>query len=389
MKIEKQLPNRHLRNKKSALQLLTGVTFVLLLPQAYSAEFTTKATITAGVEYDSNPAMTNGQKNPVLIYSLNPDLLLDVKEESNQWYLDASLMDQRYSNEKVLVNRDDPKLVAGFNHTYESGLIGIKASYWEASSVLDQLTTTGILSQVNNTERNQLLAVNWQQTINSRWSALTNAAYHSTRYSIASPFSLSGYEFDEIGSKLTYANNDQLDTYAQLGYAFLNPDLNFESTNKVNLMVGTDYKINENLKLNASAGIYNLSGRQTDTSWEGDVSAIYTGEHIHYSAGLNRGIAPTGLGGFQKSNALKLGLAYNRTEYDRFEADYAVTRYIKDASIIGLDKVDYQQVSAFYERDLSIHWKARISATYRILESTARSNGSLIGATLSYDTLSF
>jgi len=388
VKIKNILPVRHLKNK-SKLKILTGLSFALLLPQAHSDEFTTKATLTGGIEYNSNPAMTNAQKNPVWIYSFVPNLFLEDKNEINDWYLDGSLSVQRHSDQKVLVDRNDPSLAVGWNHTYESGLFGIKASYMESSSYLAQITSTGEFSQINNTQKDQILAAKWQQTINSKWSVLTNASYRDTTYSEFMPNSLVNYNYEDVDPKLIYSNNEKLDTFVQVGYAHMDPSANLASTDKTRLMLGADYKVNENLKLNASAGVYNLSGRESDTDWEGGVLVDYTAERIHYNAGLSKGVAPSGLGGFQTSDSFKLGLVYDRTEFDRFGANYSYDRYIKNTSIFGLDGVDYQQASAFYERDLSNHWKARLTASYRRLDATSSSNGNLIGATLSYDTLSF
>ncbi len=389
VKISKHLLLLSRKHDKSALQLLVGVSFVLLLPQANAAEVTKKIIVEAGVGYDSNPDLTVAQKEPVWIYTLVPQFVLGVNDEVNRWYLDVAVAVQRHSNERVLINREDPKLTAGWDRTYESGMYGIKADYSERSSRVDELRTIGVFSRTDNTEKTRGLGANWMHTFNPRWSVSTDAAYHDITYS--SPVStLGNYNIGEIASKLTYANSEKLNTHVQLGYAKLNPDKGFQSTDMVRLMLGADYKVNESFNLGAHAGVYDLSGRQSDSDWEAGVNAEYTTERMDYRAELGRAISASGFGGFQKTDYLTLGWVFTISEFDKVAADYSLNKYKKDTSV-DLSKLDYQQVGASYERILSSHWKTRFSVAHRQLtdssDSDAQSN--VIGATLIFDTLNF
>ncbi len=389
MKIKKQLPIRHPRYNKTVLHLLSGLTCILLLPQANAAEVTKRAMLTTGLIYDSNPAVSSIQKNPAWIFSLIPYFRVDVTSEVNQWFLDGSFDIERPSNQTVLINREDPTLNAGWNHTYETGSFGINANFTQGTTLNSQLTTTGQFTQNNNTQTTRELAANWQQTINSKWSALTNAVYDNVSFSISTPGGLASYKFGDIGSKLIYTNSEKLDTYVQLGYAQINPNDTFESTDKVRLGGGADYNVNENLTLGANAEIYDLSGRQSYTSWDGGINAKYTLQRVSYSSALVRQIKVSPNGGFQKTDGLILGWAYARSELDQFGADYSFNKYIRDATI-GLDGLDYQQLGAFYERSLSNHWKTRLSTTFRKIDSLGKSgNSEAVGVSLVYDTLKF
>lgn len=389
MKIKNQLPIRHPKYNKSLLQLLSGFTCILLLPQVNAAEVTERATLTGGLIYDSNPAVSSTQKNPAWIFSLIPDFRVDGTSEVNQWFVDGSFDIERPSNQTVLINREDPRLSAGWNHTYETGLFGINANFMQGTTLNSQLISTGQFTQNNNTQTTRELAANWQQTINSKWSALTNAVYDDVGFSISTPGGLESYRFGDIGAKVTYQNNEKLDTYAQLGYAQINPNVTFESTDKVRLGGGADYNVNENLTLGANAEIYNLSGRQSDTSWDGGINAKYTLQRASYSAGLVRQVKVSPYGGFQKNDGLILGWAYTRSEIDQFGADYSFNKYIKDATL-GLDGLDYQQLGAFYERSITNHLKTRLSATFKKIDSLGKTgNSEAVGVTLVFDTLNF
>lgn len=379
---------KHKKNEKSKINLLLASLFGLLVQQAHAAEVNTKVIVTSGIEYSSNPALSGFQKDPVWIYTVAPNLLFDVKSDANLWYFDGLLTVQRHSNENVLINREDPRLLAGWTHNYESGIFGVTASYAESSTLLNQLISSGTFTQTNNTQTTKQLASNWQHTINDRWSALTNVAYTDYRYS-AQQATLLNYAVGEVKSKLTYENNEKLKTSIQAGYAQLNPDGIVKSTDNVNLAVGADYKINEYFDVGGEAGIYNLSGRQSETDWLGGMFVGYTVERMKYSFALNRGIDTSGIGGFQVSDALKLGWVYDRTEKDRLGVNYNFNRYEKDVTI-GLDKVDYQEISGYFQRDLSSHWQARVNTIYRKLDSiVTNANETVVGFTIIYDQYGF
>jgi hypothetical protein len=383
-----QVVIKYKKIEKSTISLLLASMFGLFLQPAHAADVNTKVIVTGGLEYSSNPALSGFQKDPVWIYTLAPNLLFDVKSDANLWYLDALLTVQRHSNENVLIDREDPRLLAGWTHNYVSGILGVTASYAENSSLMNQLISSGAFTQTDNTQKTKQLAANWQHTINSRWSALTNAAYTDYSYSVQQA-TLLDYTVSEVKSKLTYENNEKLKTSIQAGYAQLNPDGSVKSTDNANLIVGADYKINEYFDVGGLAGVYNLSGRQSETDWLAGIHAGYAVERMKYSFMLNRAIDTSGIGGFQIADTLKLGWVYDRTEKDRFGADYSLNKYRKDVTV-GLDNVDYQEVGAYFQHDLTSHWQARVTAAYRKLDSiVTNANGTLVGFTITYDQYGF
>jgi hypothetical protein len=216
---------------------------------------------------------------------------------------------------------------------------------------------------------------------------LTEGAYSDVTFS--NPVSLGDYTLGEIQSKLTYANSEKLNTHVLLGYAQLSPDKTFNDTDLARLAVGADYQVSEALTLSSRAGIYNLSGRQSDTDWEAGIKAGYNIERMSYVAELNRELGATGRGGFQKVDSLKLGWLFDITEIDRLGADYTLYKSKEDKEV-DLDKLDYRQINAFYERNLSSHWLGRVTAAFKELDSSGSyRNGNVIGVSLTYDTLSF
>lgn len=387
MKINRQSLTMSQNGSMPALQLLTGVALAMLLPCANAVEVTKKATIATGVEYESNPALAETDKNNVWTYTLAPQFQLDVNDEVNRWYLDGALLIQRHSNEKVLFDREDPKLAIGWDRTYESGMFGVKAEYQESSARVTELTTTGVVSNADNTERNRAFSARWQHAISAKWAVLTEGIYNDATFSL--PGSLDSHTLAEFRSQLSYANSENLDTFAQIGYSKLNPDKLYKNTDLARFMLGANYHVSERLSISPYAGIYNLSGRQSDTDWEAGIKADYTAERVSYSAGLGRDIVPSGVANFREVDSFTLGWQFNLSDRDQIGADFSLGKHKKDASI-DESRLDYQQVGAFFERNLSDHWKTRLSAARKDLDTPdIDAKSYVIGVTLVYDTLSF
>lgn len=391
MKISSYLPIQYQNYNQGVLQLLVGVTFVFLSSHLYAAEVIREIIIGTAVDYDSNPDMVKRNQDPVLIYSFVPQFKLSVANESNLWYLDAALLVQRHNNEEVLVNREDPKLSIGWDRTYGSGSYGVKLQYAEASARVAELKSTGVFvtggGNKDATEKSKILSAKWLHAINPRWSLLTEGGYSDFFYTL--PGSLQGYNIADINSKLSYANTEKLTTSVQLGYQQLLPDKVLDNTSIARIIAGVEYEVTDGFKLLSRAGIYNLTGRQSDTDWEAGIKAEYNKERMNYVAEINRELSPSGVGGFQKIDSLRLGWIFFMTDHDRVGADFSLYKAKADDQV-GFDKLDNKLIGGFYERNLSAHWKTRVSAGHKQQKIPgAESQGNLIGISLIYDTLSF
>lgn len=391
MKISSYLPIQYQNYNQGVLQLLVSATLVFSSQYLCAAEVTKEIIIGTAVDYDSNPDMVQRNQDPVLVYSLVPRFKLSIANESNLWYMDAMLLVQRHNNEKVLVDREDPKMIVGWDRTYESGAYGIKFEYAEASARVAELKSTGVFitggGNKDATEKSKILSGKWLHTINPKWSVLTEGGYSDFFYTL--PGSLQGYNIADIKSKLSYANTEKLTTSVQLGYQQLLPDKALDNTNLARLIAGAEYEVADGFKLLSRAGMYNLSGRQSETDWEAGIKAEYNKERMNYVAEINRELSPSGVGGFQKIDSLRLGWLYFVTDRDRVGADYAFYKAKADDKV-GFAKLENQLIGGFYERNLNPHWKTRVSAGYKQQKTPdTTSQGNLIGVSLIYETLSF
>ncbi len=374
------------KGNKPVLQLLATITLSMLMPYVNAAEVTKSASISTGIDFDSNPAYSSTKKDPVWVYSLIPQFRLDVNQEVNRWYIDGALTIQRYSNESVLVNREDPRVAVGWDRTYDSGMFGVRAEYQERSSRIAEVQNTGEFLTLDNTQKTKVLAAKWQHAISSRLGVLTEGDYNDITYSV--PGVLESYKYADIRSQLTYANSETLETFAQIGYAQLHPDATFDGTDFARLKAGANYQISTGFSLSAYGGIYNLSGRQSNTDWLLGLKTDKVVDRASYSVGLSRDMVPTGVGGFRQADSFRAAWTFNATEANKIGAEYQFDRYRKDP-VIFVEGLRFQQVLVFYDRILNNHWNTRISATHKVINNPTNIQDNIVGFSLVYNTLDF
>ena len=373
---------------KSASAILASLVLQAFIPNAYAAVFSERAIVTTSVEYDSNPSLSANNEQPVWAYTIVPQLQIDATNELNRWYLDSALLVHRYSNEKVLVERQDPKISGGWTRTYESGTYGIKANYEESTSRNLELASTGVFVNKNGTQKNESIEALWQHAINARWSILNEAIY--SKIKISNSGALGSYNLSELRSTLTFANTEKLSTYGQLDYLHYRPESNLDNTDFIRLNVGANYQLTERFIYGVRGGLYKVSGNQSDSGWEAAVNGKYTpNEKTNYLMELSRSLGAGGIGGFQKNDSLKLSWNYDLSDRNIMGADYSLNMARKDNQI-NTNAVNYQQINLFYDRKISNHWQARVSAAHKQIDVTnVNSQANVIGVALKYDTLSF
>lgn len=353
-----------------------------------AAEFSSRAIVTTGTEYDSNPALSENNKNPVWAYKIVPELQVDATSDINHWFLNSALLIQRYSNGKVLVERQDPKFILGWDRTYQSGIYGLKANYQEATSRTLELTSTGVFADKNGTQKTKSIEAMWQHSFNARWSILNEGSY--SIFDLSNAGGLGSYNLSELKSKIIFLNSEKLSTYGQIIYTGYHPDSILNDTNLIRLAVGADYQFNERLDIGVRGGIDKVSGNQSETGWEGGIKSIYSpNEKSNYTADLSRTLGAGGIGGFQTVDSIKLTGNYNLSDKNIMGVNYQLNKSRQDSQINAIS-VDYQQLELFYARVLSPHWEARFTGAHRELSSSninAQSN--LVGVSVTYATLSF
>ncbi len=372
--------------KKSFVHNALIATSLLFVADASALDVEKKIIVSAGAEHNSNPQLSLGQKNPVWIYSLLPRLLVDMRDEVNHWYVDAGLQIIRNSNEKSVVNQENPQITAGWNRSYESGFYGIKVGYDETIARLAELNVAGTFTNFDNIQKTKSLGANWQHRIAPRWLVLTEAAYSDVDYSRTGI--LDDFKLANIQSKLSYENTEKLTTNTYVAYSQYDPSLNRNSY-LATAGVGASYQVSEDISIVSRLGAYDLSGRQEDSGLVGGLQADYNTTKIVYSASVGRNVNNMAGLGYRITDSAKLGAQYGLTEVDRIGADYTYDQFKRDRDL-GVDELTAQSLGVFYARNISEHWTARLYANHIWLDvADSKPKNNVIGVTFVFDTLNF
>ena len=351
-----------------------------------------KIIFTTGVSHDSNPSLDDNNKKSTWIYSFIPQVLINYTGEVNSLYMDAALLVQRHSNEEILTDREDPRLAIGWDRTYESGLFGLYANYFEDSTRGEEIRAGGVFDgNVNgddNTQRVRAYGAKWEHRFAPRLSLLTNGEYTEEAFSGGGANLI---DFSTVGlrSKLNYEYTERLDIYLLAGFIQVRPDQTFKDTDLNRLAFGADYQVSEALRVSSRAGAYHLSGRQSDSGWEAGIQVRYDVGRMGYVAEINRELGVSSVAAFQKADTYRLGWIYDISEVDKLNVNYTMVKFKEDAEA-NLDSSDTQEISAFYDRIIRGNWRGQASVSFIEQDTNGgRSNGSIVGVALIYDGLSF
>lgn len=381
------LPIQFRKRNKQVLQLATGVVLSFYLPCVSAGEVTKNATMGSSLVYDSNPNLAEDNINSVYRLTLTPQINLNIKDEIDTWTLGAGLLVERYSNKRDFVNREDPRLEAAWQRTYDKGTFGLKAEYAEKSARIDELRNTGIIKSVDNTQKDKMLAATWQHDLTKRSHLLLESAYSDVSYS--APGSLEAYSLMDFKSQFLFEKTARLNTLAYANFSHLRPDKVLSSTSLLSLGIGVNYELSESVTLTSRVGIFNLSGRQSETGFLADGLIEKKTPQVTYGLRLTRALIATGLGGFRNADTAKLAWQYDLTAKDSIGLEYQAERNKEDLSV-GVDKLTLQQFTAFYDREINDHWKAKVSVVRKNVETVGVSaQANIFDVSLAYDTLNF
>lgn len=388
------LAKRQNYNELLCYLLISAALVLLLPPSAVAAELAKRFSLTSSVEHDTNPAQAEDDRDPVWLYTLIPQINLGLGDDVNSWYLESALLLQRPSNEAVYFDRQDPRLLLGWDREYQAGSYGVRVGYEQSAGRVLQLQSTGVIANLDSTQRTRYINAKWQHDFSARWTILNQVNYTKTKFDelliTSGPDAVLNFDVSEVKSRLGFANTEKLNTYAELGYLQFMPDGFRDDTDLSRLQFGADYLVREGFALGVNAGLYSMRGQQSDSGWEAGVLAKYTLDRMAYSASLSRSLGAGGLLGFQQTDSLQGTWEFNVSELNLVGASFIYSKSKEDNSA-NLEAIDFKQVNAFYQRILSNHWSARFAASYRTfdVEDLQKSNGSLIGVTLTYDTSGF
>lgn len=338
-----------------------------------------QATVSAGVEYDSNPVLVASNRQSVLLYTTVPKYTISAVDDRNRWFATGGLSIQRSSNSSVSGSRQDPAVTAGWEYQFEKSNFNVIAYYNKASSRLNEFTTSGIVDQ-DGTVTSKSISASWDRQLSDRIGYSLSGQYIKTDYT-GSAFT--NYATKSISSSLTYELNEKIKPFIQVGISQLNSEGNStRSSTSKSYSLGTAIDINPTLKMSASAGINQQ--QLTGNGWVASTSLFYTQERYNLEAALSRNVTPSGLGDFQETDNASLKYSYELSEKSNAGADFV---WSSNSAINGNET---RQLSGWYLKELSNYWQFKLSLIRKDFKNNSQSaNANIFGFSLIYNTLEF
>jgi hypothetical protein len=359
-----------------------AATAILILPcsgAAYAATWQSTIAIPTTVEYDSNPVLVpDADKKGVTRTIIAPDLSLVGTSGRDQWNVGLGLNVVRSSDTSIVKDREDPRLLLGWQRETEKGAYGLTASYVESSTLSSEVQETGVIT-TDGTQKQWTVGGNWRTALTERSSLEDVVEYTSVDYDINT---LTPY--DELSNRLgwNYAWSERVELFTRLAVSRYEPQSGsgISSSNSYTPTTGLNFKISERLEGTAYVGANQVSGSDSGPTGQGGFNLHYTGERFDSSFDASRSTIANGDGGFVESDNLRGTVSYSLSELSRVGLDTSWQKFK------GTQPGNLRTFNAWASREISPFWVARLSYTYKQRQEDGFPDASanVVGLTLTY-----
>jgi predicted porin len=369
----------------SMLKKLVLAGLLAFSAQVCALDVLQQASVTAGIDFDTNPLLSSVDKQSIWRYYATPRYSISTEQDQNRWYLDGSLRVQRSSDRSIAVDREDPSINAGWTRQYDRGNYGLVARYSRTSTRITEFDGTGLVA-ADGSSTAKSLAANWAHLLTERLNLNLGSQYSKTEFSGGGGFS--DFTTKSINAGLSYQLTETISPYIQVNFSkftsggAVGVGSGGGDTNSQNYLAGANFTFTPRWSLGLGAGINHVSS--VGSSWIADANSTYLGERYQVTGTLGRSVSASGIGNFQESDRAALGYSYELTELSRLGVDYS---WRKNRS---LNDSETQQLSGYYGRDLSDSWQMRLTAQMRELKTgNVSANGNIFGISFVYNTPEF
>lgn len=345
---------------------------------ANAATWQSAVAVPTTVEHDSNPLLIGDNKRAVTRTIIAPDLSLVGTSDRDQLNIGLGVNVVRSSDTSVVRDREDPKLLLGWQRETEKGAYGLTASYVESSTLSSEVQQTGVIAP-DGTQKQYTLGANWRTALSERTNLVDEIEYTDVKYDIAS---LTDYH--ELSNRigLNYAWSERLELFTRFAASRYEPETGsgLSSSNSYTPTAGFNFKISEHFEGTAYAGVNQVSGSNSNPTGQGGFNLHYAGERFDTTFDASRSTIANGDGGFVESDNLRATWSYSINELSRTGVD---TSWQKTKGVTPSTLRDF---NVWASRELSPFWVARLSYTYkqRQQDTLPDASANVVGLTLTY-----
>jgi hypothetical protein len=365
--------------KLNYLSKLLAFGLALQSAQASALILEQKLTVLTGVEYDSNPALAASNEQSVWRYTALPTYTASLSDDIDRWFTTASLSLQRSSDSAISESRQDPSLVAGWEHQFEKSLINVTAEYIKTSSRLNEFITNSVVDR-DGSAATKSISASWSRSMTERLNLSLAGQYLQTDYS-GSGFS--NYKTKSISSSLSYELNEKVSPFVQVGVSELNSAANgAQARVSHSYLVGAKAELRPKLNMATSLGLNHR--KDTGNGLVANMTMTYLDDRYNVQGSLSRNVSPSGLGQFQVTNNLAFKYVYLLSDKENVGSDFS---WSSNGSSGGNETV---QISAWYSKEISEAWQMKLNLNLKELNNDSQSaNASIFGVSFIYNSPAF
>ncbi len=320
-------------------------------------------TVRAGTEYHSNLQFLNDSvAQSTYIYSLVPEYKLSALDDKNKWFGTLGINIQRASNKNVLGDRDDPFGTLGWERLFESGKLLLEADYTRQTSRITQFNTTGAVNQ-DGTSVVKNYAASWDYFVSQKLTLNTNARYQDNLFT--GVVGLGSFNLREYGMALKYAYSESVMPYVSVLAADFKAEGEPEDfkTRYQTYKGGVEVNLTPQFSYIADLGFVQFNSTSNDEV-VGLITATYLGERYDLSGTLERSVFPTGLGFIDVAESFSSAYTYNLTP----RSSWGVKLGLRE----NKSGVDTQDLTGFYDYEITSSWLMHVEAAQRNLKFTGQ-----------------
>ena len=350
-----------------------------------------QASAVSGVEFDTNPVLSQDNAESIWRYSFNPRYSLAAVDEKNRFFSNVGLNVVRTTNKKITADREDPNLSVGWDRELEKGRFSVVGVYNRTSSRFREFRNAGLVDNDGTSVSKSISAI-WNHAISERLDYSLGANLTKNINSGTSTLAQESLR-KSVNTTLTYAFNEYVSPFVQISYTKFNPNgIGNIASNSKNYIAGLRYAINSQLSVSGSTGVSDVS-----TGGRGkliNVNVDYLGERYSANVTAGRNSSPSDIGQFQESDSIAANYNYLVSDKSSVGADFFISKNNASVSNANINGANVENKSArfsgYYARELSPSLQMRISASaQQIKTNNQKANGEILGLFFTYNTPEF
>lgn len=362
---------------------LAGMTILLAGQLLYSGQgwaesWQHTATARVSTEYDSNPAMSSANPGSVWRYLIEPGYALMGMFDESSLNAGLALQMARSSNKTLSPDRDSPTVFMNWLRPNESGEFGINTRYAETTTRDSGGVDAAGSVPESSTRASRNLSGNWRKELSEQSTLSANAAYEKITY--RGDGNYTDYSARSGGLGFSYIMSEQISSFIRVSGNKYMPANGGASSSLTDATLGMNWRV-EYWDWTVQAGKSRVVGGNSDT--QGSVAAQYSGQRNHFVLNAGRSIAPSGLGGFTKSDLVRGSLSYVWSEYTNIGIDLERRKNFATA-ITGASTSTTS--GAWIDHNLTAAWRMRTYFQRRAIQrgETDSVSSNLLGFSLAY-----